>query len=526
MSYSFSSFSTESSNAASGANAGNVAQDLLFLLNGASGSGQASSNLTSTSYSVNGAAGVGFSSGAAGASFSSSSASAAGASMSLAGASMNASAAVLSQIELAILRSANPIEVNESEEITVIGQRGIWLNKAEVNAWKGDLALSEYKIHEDANPEIITKKVTQIVEYVQELAIRYLRPPTPPAPGEIVISMEANISTGPAPPLIIRQQPARASTPEPLIIREAPPQPPMPVGPKRITISGKRLPPPPRKVVIERLAPLPSKPQNVIIERWLPYSEVKRRVIFNKSTAAAAVAVNPRNVIVQWESPEVQIKKEIKYLGVIRANPVEYVQRYGAELKVSSALPQFVLDIKTPADVGVLAADYRAKALLELEGQLEGFKFVDLDAEGLSEYRAYLLNLGIQDLVAARSGASASFSASGSGSLAGFGANSSASASAYGSSNFASSLNVASASSSAALSASEAAGQIFDMIDADKSGSISVEEAEKVVLKLNSRLKRSYGEAEVKSFFSAVSGGSLLISRVQFMSAFDKLAGL
>ena len=541
MSYSFSSFSTESSSAASGANGGNVAQDLLLLLNGvsgSSGSGQATSTLTSTSYSVNGAAGVGFSSGAAGvglssgaagAGFSSSSMSAAGASMSLAGASMNAGAAVLSQIELAILRSANPIEVNESEEITVIGQRGIWLNKAEINAWKGDLALSEYKIYEDSNPEIITKKVTQIVEYVQELAIRYLRPPTPPAPGEIVISMEANISTGPAPPLIIRQQPARATTPEPLIIREAPPQPPMPVGPKRITISGKRLPPPPRKVVIERLAPLPSKPQNVIIERWLPYGEVKRRVIFNKSTAAAAVAVNPRNVIVQWEAPEVQIKKEIKYLGVIRANPVEYVQRYGADLKLSTALPQFVLDIKTPADVGVLAADYRAKALLELEGQLEGFKFVDLDAEGLSEYRAYLLNLGIQDLVAARSGASASFSASGagaaSGSLAGFGANS-ASASAYGFSNVASSLNLSSGSSSAALSASEAAGQIFDMIDADKSGSISVEEAEKVVLKLNSRLKRSYGEAEVKSFFSAVSGGSLLISRVQFMSAFDKLAGL
>ena len=82
------------------------------------------------------------------------------------------------------------------------------------------------------------------------------------------------------------------------------------------------------------------------------------------------------------------------------------------------------------------------------------------------------------------------------------------------------------AATSSAASASEAAGQIFDMIDADKSGSISVEEAEKVVLKLNSRLKRSYGEAEVKSFFSAVSGGSLLISRVQFMSAFDKLAGL
>jgi len=97
------------------------------------------------------------------------------------------------------------------------------MNKAEVNAWRGDLAISEYKIYEDSNPQIINKRVEQQVEYVQELAIRYLRPPTPPAPGEIVISMESDKATGPAPPLIIRQQPARAATPEPMVVREAPP---------------------------------------------------------------------------------------------------------------------------------------------------------------------------------------------------------------------------------------------------------------------------------------------------------------
>jgi len=175
---------------------------------------------------------------------------------------------------LSILRSLNPIEVNETEEISVFGNKGVWVNKAEVMNWRGDLSINEYVINEDANPEVIMKRIDRSIEYVQELAIRYLRPPTPPAPGDIVITMEANVATGPAPPLIIRQQPARASTPEPLVVREAPPQPPPAVGTKRITISGKRLPPPPRKVIIERLAPLPSKPQNVIIERWLPYGEV------------------------------------------------------------------------------------------------------------------------------------------------------------------------------------------------------------------------------------------------------------
>ena len=96
----------------------------------------------------------------------------------------------------------------------------------------------------------------------------------PPAPGEIVIHQEPDLVAGAAPPLIIRQQPPRPDTPEPLVIREAPPEPPAPLGVKKITISGKQLPPPPRKVIIERLAPLPAKPQNVIIERWLPYSQV------------------------------------------------------------------------------------------------------------------------------------------------------------------------------------------------------------------------------------------------------------
>jgi len=404
-------------------------------------------------------------------------------------ASFSASASAggeLSQIEQQILRSTQPIEVSETEEITVIGQRGVWMNKAEVNAWRGDLAITEYRIHEDANPQVITKRFEQQVEYVQELAIRYLRPPTPPAPGEIVITQEPNTNVGPAPPLIIRQAAARADTPEPLVVREAPPQPPAPVGPKRITISGKKNPPPPRKVVIERLAPLPSKPQNVIVERWLPYAETKRRVVFNKAAEVKAEVATPRNVIVQWEAPSVNVRKEVKYLGVIKANPAEYVQRYGAELKVHTALPQFVLDIKTPSEVGQLAAENSnsAKGLYELEGQLEGFQFVNLDTEGLAEYREQLLAKGIRDLGAGSSSASAS------------------------------------ASSGVAA----AAGQVFDMIDTDRSGEISIDEAMSIVLRLNSQLKRSYGETEVKAFFKALSGGSENITKSAFSQGFAQLA--
>lgn len=132
----------------------------------------------------------------------------------------------LSEIEQAILRSNVPVEINESEEITALGQKGIWANRSEVVNWRGLIPIEQYVYNEDPNPEIITKRTQQKIEYIQELAVRYLRPPTPPLPGEIVIKQECNSLTPPAPPLIIRQQPPRPATPEPLVIREAPPQPP------------------------------------------------------------------------------------------------------------------------------------------------------------------------------------------------------------------------------------------------------------------------------------------------------------
>lgn len=150
------------------------------------------------------------------------------------GYSINQGTNNLSPLETAILRSTVPIDVNETEEIQWNEHRGIWLNKSEVINWKGEIPLNEYSINEDPNPEVITKKTMQQLVYNQEVAIRYLRPPTPPPPGEILIQQEVNTVIPPAPPLIIRQQPARPTTPQPLVIREAPPPPPPQVGSKYI----------------------------------------------------------------------------------------------------------------------------------------------------------------------------------------------------------------------------------------------------------------------------------------------------
>ncbi len=170
-----------------------------------------------------------------------------------------------------------------------------------------------------------------------------------------------------------------------MVIREAPPQPPQCVGRKVITISGKRLPPAPRKVVIERLAPVPSKPQSVMIERWLPYAEQKRRVIYQKPPPDPVVC-KPRNVIIQWEAPEVCVRKEIKHLGVVCANPCDYVKRYGPCLKQPCDLPQFVKDI--PPQCGIeLAANKKQNPVHELCGDVCALTMVNLDCEGLGIYK-------------------------------------------------------------------------------------------------------------------------------------------
>ena len=176
---------------------------------------------------------------------------------------------------------------------------GIWANKVENLNWKGEIPLEKYKLKVDSNPIVITKKPTDALQYKQEIAVRYLAPPAPPAPGDIIIKQEPNRQIAPAPPIVIRQAPARGTTPPPLVIREAPPKMPEHVPAKLITIPGNVLPPPARKVVLERVPEVPPKPQSVLVERWLPYKEQKRRVVLQKAAEPDQTFPEPKNVIVE-----------------------------------------------------------------------------------------------------------------------------------------------------------------------------------------------------------------------------------
>ena len=139
-----------------------------------------------------------------------------------------------------------------------------------------------------------------------------------------------------------------------------------------------------------------------------------------------------------------------------------------------------MLSIQTPGDIGPLAADCRRSAVYELEGELEGLIHVDLDKEGLGEYRS---QLGLLQP------SSASF-----------------------------------ASSAASSASSALVQQIFRQLDADSSGALSLDEATSIFLRINSRLGRRYGEGDVRRFFAALelsADGSIDLG--EFRRAFDSL---
>lgn len=333
-------------------------------------------------------------------------------------------------IERDLIKSLEPLRINEEEETTVQNQRGIWANRDEVRNWRGPIPISDYTFNEDSTPDLITKTIHQPVEYTQDIAVKYLKPPTPPPHGDLIIRQENDIIRPAAPAQIIRQLAPRPRTPEPLIIRERPPVPPTVMPTQLISLPGKVIDPPPRKVIIERMAQLPAKPQPVIIEKWLPYERQKRKVVYQPPTIVGAPAEKPKNVIIQWQVPNSVIKKEIRYLGVEKTDPNEYVAKHSSSLKETSEVPRFALDwdhisksaatsdelkreleklklkvvdlnphnellftrhyvdagngFKLLFDAGHLPSDFH-----ELEGDLDALKLVDLDREGLSSYKTY-----------------------------------------------------------------------------------------------------------------------------------------
>ncbi|KAL7677905.1 hypothetical protein ACOME3_004135 [Neoechinorhynchus agilis] len=240
-------------------------------------------------------------------------------------------------------------------------------------------SLNCQRINYDPEPHIVRKQANGQIIYKQEVAVRYLKPPTPPPLEPVVIKEIRATQAPPAPPFIIRQRPPRPATPPPLVIREKPPKRPECGGPKVITRSLPAPPPPPRRVIIERLPPLPPKPRSIIIEKWVPYKEQKRRVIYQRAPQIQPLPPM-KNLIIQWEGAKVKVLKEFKSLGVTRTDPIAYTQKYGTNLKQTSELPDFVKEVKIPEFDDSIKPD---------EGTLEENEEMDNAMEYSSDYMEF-----------------------------------------------------------------------------------------------------------------------------------------
>ena len=163
----------------------------------------------------------------------------------------------------------------------------------------------------------------------------------------------------------------------------------------------------------------------------------------------------------------------------MRANPVEYVQRYGSSLKRSIELPTFVKEIKPPAGV-ILAADTTGSSTVyELEGDVYALNLVDLEREGLVEYR-YLL----KQIESPPSHTNISFAIAN--------ANNSSITNSYVSPPYVkndSNINL------------NLLNELYKSIDVDSNNTIALYDAEKLLTRLNSRLgKTQSNEEEAKTF--------------------------
>ena len=234
----------------------------------------------------------------------------------------------------------------------VLATRTVALNAA-------PLALSQYVLNQDPNPLIVRKKPAAPVNYTQQVSVKFLQPPPPQQPGDIVITQQKDVQAAPAPPHLIRQRPPLPVKPAPLVVRERPPMPPAPIAPEHHVIPGKVIPPPPRKVITERLPQLPQPPQDIIVERWLEYAQRSRRVVFQPAPRLIP-APAPKNVLIQWDSPAVALNRQFRNLGISAAHPAQYAATFGASLVHPSAIPALARGIR-PSNGAVLAAESAPK---------------------------------------------------------------------------------------------------------------------------------------------------------------------
>ena len=121
----------------------------------------------------------------------------------------------------------------------------------------------------------------------------------------------------------------------------------------------------------------------------LPYSQQKRKVIFERPQIKKTNEEPQKNLIIEWDLPKIIVKQTVNWLGVEKQDPEEYRSKYSGSLIKSEDLPNFVKDLDRESGYNKYVNESSNSP--EIEGDLEALKYIDLDAEGLSDYKEYLI---------------------------------------------------------------------------------------------------------------------------------------
>lgn len=143
---------------------------------------------------------------------------------------------------------------------------------------------------------------------------------------------------------------------------------------------------------IEKLIELSYKPIDVILGGCLKLNKVTSRIILNPKPDDPAPP-KPKNLIIEWEKMKCVVKERITDLGVEKCDPNEYIEKFGPDLIQAEKMPEIAHKAAVEAvekHGKQLAALNSTKYFNELEGDLHALALIDLDKEGLGEYK-YLL---------------------------------------------------------------------------------------------------------------------------------------
>ena len=232
---------------------------------------------------------------------------------------------------------------------------------------------SKGQLNYDPSPLLIHKKPKKPIFYTQDVAVKFLKPPSPPPPGDLHILQESDIQQPPIKPLVIKHVPPRPVKPPPLVLREKPPLKPEHIPTEFLRIPGKVLPPPARKVILEKYPRLPEMPQDIVVERWLDYPERKRRVIFQRAKPLPPLSPQ-KNVIIEWNAPQLHINRKIN-VSYTSADPDKYNQVYGSSTVKSEKIPDFIKNIR-PYFGERLAAE-GVQRRVQLVGDVDALKYLN-----------------------------------------------------------------------------------------------------------------------------------------------------